>query len=54
MDSKVSLAWSLDASMPMFSAMALTTVGPAPTKRPPTPSSLTMELSEWKAFLGRV
>lgn len=31
-------AWSLEASMPMFRAMARTTVGPAPVKRPPMPS----------------
>ena len=34
-------AWSLDASMPILSAMARTTVGAAPVKRPPTPSSFT-------------
>jgi hypothetical protein len=34
--------WSFDASMPMFSDMARTTVGAAPRKRPPMPSSLTI------------
>ncbi len=40
--SAVQHTWSLDASMPMLSAMARTTVGPAPVKRPPTPSSRTI------------
>ena len=43
----ISLAWSLDASMPMLSAMARMEVVPAPVKRPPMPSFLTVSESAW-------
>ena len=43
----ISFAWSLDASMPMLSAMARTAVVLAPTNNPPTPSLETMSVSAW-------
>lgn len=47
----VQRTWSLDASMPMLSAQARTTVGPAPVNRPFMPSSFTMRPSASNAFL---
>jgi hypothetical protein len=40
--------WSLEASMPMFSAIARTTVGPAPVNSPAAPSSFTILRTEYR------
>ena len=45
--------WSLEASMPMLRAMALTTVGPAPLNSPMVPSSFTIRVSALVTAGGR-
>jgi hypothetical protein len=50
-ETMASLATSLDASMPMLSAMARTAVGPAPTNSPPMPSAFTIFIMASPAFL---